>query len=110
MAFNVKEKEPRREEIVDLISSSLRAHLSQKGIPIPDPLNESTPLIGYQSVVDSLGLVTLVTEIEQKLDEQYDACIILADDQAMSQKNSPFQTIQSLTDHIASLIQQEETK
>lgn len=98
------QKQPERAEIGALVVSSLCDVLSQKdGAPV-DPVGESTYLIGRRSLLDSLGLVTLVVDLEQRLKEEYGLGVTLADDRAMSQRNSPFRTVQSLTDYIVSLI------
>lgn len=70
-------------------------------------LKESIPLIGTDSPLDSLDLVTLIIELEEKLKEEYNISSTLANEYAMSQKNSPFQTIESLTDYICILIHKE---
>jgi acyl carrier protein len=53
--------------------------------------------------LDSLGLVTLILNIEDKLSEKFGLNITLADDRAMSQKNSPFRSTESLTEYIYSI-------
>ena len=63
-------------------------------------LNDDTPIFGAKSNIDSLGLVTLLINIEQKIEDEMNVTITIADERAMSQKNSPFKTIKSLTDFI----------
>jgi acyl carrier protein len=99
-------KLPRRAEIVTLVISELHNLLSQEDEPLLDNVGEDTALIGRRSVLDSIGLVTLIIDLEQRLEEQYSISLALADDRAMSQKNSPFLTVQSLTDYICSLIEE----
>ena len=60
------------------------------------------------SSLDSLGLVTLITDVEQRLEEEYDIALTLADDRAVSQRNSPFRSVQSLADYIALLIEEQQ--
>ncbi len=59
-----------------------------------------TPLYGPASVLDSLGLVNLIIAIENEVDESCGATLTIADERAMSRKESPFRTIQSLADYI----------
>ena len=101
------QKQLGRAEIAALVISGLQDVLSQKDEPPLDPVGESTYLIGRRSVLDSLGLVTLIVDAEQRLDEEYGVSLTIADDRAMSQKNSPFRTVQSLTDYICLLIEEE---
>lgn len=97
-------KAPRRAEVMTLVVSSMRDVLSEKDESPSDPMGEFTYLIGSKSVLDSLGLVTLVVELEQRLEEEYGVPLVLADDSEIVRKNSPFQTVKSLTDYICSLI------
>ena len=66
-----------------------------------DDLNNDTPLFGGESNIDSLGLVSLLVDIEQKIEDEMNENITIADAAAMSQKNSPFRTVKSLTEFIA---------
>jgi hypothetical protein len=87
--------------------SSLHEVLSQKDQPMPDLANGAVDLIGRQAVLDSLGLVTLIVDLEQRLEEEYSVALVLADERAMSQRSSPFRTSQSLTDYICLLIEEQ---
>ncbi len=59
-------------------------------------VNEDTPIFGEGSSLDSLGLVTLLVSIEQKIEDEMGVNITIADEKAMSLKNSPFRTIGTL--------------
>ena len=65
-----------------------------------------TVLFGRSGKLDSLGLVTLIVAAEQKVGEEFGVSITLADERAMSQKNSPFKTIGSLVDYISLLLEE----
>ena len=97
----------KREEIVSHVISSLKNVLIENdNLDIIEDLNESTSLLGKHSILESLGLVTLLVDLEQRLEENYDVCVTLADERAMSQKHSPFRTVQSLTDYIRMLLEE----
>ena len=66
-------------------------------------INESLTLIGNSGVLDSMDLVNLTVEIEEKLSDQLDIEITIASDKAFSRKKSPFYNISSLTDFILEL-------
>ena len=66
--------------------------------------SEKTVLFGKDGKLDSLGLVNLLVIIEQNIEEDFDVIITLADDRAMSQKRSPFLTVETLVDYIAILL------
>ncbi len=63
-----------------------------------------TPLLGPHSVLDSLGLVTLIVEVEVRLKTTHGVSLTLADDRAMSRTKSPFRTVQSLSEYVSSLL------
>lgn len=64
----------------------------------------NTPLFGSDGVLDSYALVNLIVTIEQKIQEKLDIAVTLADEKAMSQKNSPFRTVEALAGYIQQLI------
>tara|TARA_B100000767_G_C19721867_1_gene517658 strand:- start:876 stop:1160 length:285 start_codon:yes stop_codon:yes gene_type:complete len=59
-------------------------------------IDSSTKLFNGREGLDSLGLVTLLINIEQKIESEYGTSLTIADEKAMSEKNSPFKTIGSL--------------
>ena len=65
-----------------------------------------TVLFGRDGNLDSLGLVNLLVAIEQNIEDEFDVSITIADEKAMSQKRSPFRTIETLTDYIENLIKE----
>lgn len=95
------------DQIATLVVAGLRDVLADEEGGPPADLGVSTSLIGPEAVLDSLELVTLVSDLEARLEEELDVCVVLADERALSQKNSPFRTVHSLTDHICSLIEAE---
>lgn len=102
-------QQPNRPEITALVISSLRDVLSQRSETKKQKsvIQESTSLIGEYSVFDSLGLVNLIVDVEQRLQEEHSISITLADEHALSQKISPFRTVSSLVDYIERLIRDE---
>ena len=63
-----------------------------------------TQLLGSQSVLDSMRLVSLIVTIERELEDAFGVALTLADERALSMKASPFRSIQSLADYIGILI------
>ncbi|MGQ9549601.1 MAG: hypothetical protein ACUVSY_13855 [Roseiflexus sp.] len=96
-----------RDTIVALIISSLRDLYEQNGINTDGNLSEETCLIGRRAALDSLGLVTLIVDLEQKIEETFDITLTLANERAMSQKHSPFLTVGSLATYICTLIDEQ---
>ena len=66
-----------------------------------------TILLGQGGDLDSLGLINLIVAVEQNIEDEYDTAVTLADEKAMSQKQSPFRTIGSLADYIEILLDEE---
>jgi len=59
-------------------------------------VNSETALTGKDSILDSLGLVSLLIDIEEGLIEMLDIPVQIIDEKALSEKNSPFRTIGTL--------------
>jgi acyl carrier protein len=78
--------------------------LTSSGLELPPDLGEATSLVGQQAVLDSIGMVTLVVDLEQRIESEYGAVIALANDRAMSMRNSPFRTVKTLIDYVCSLL------
>ena len=97
-----------KKQVVDIVLACLQQTIldmeENNELPV-DSLNESTSLLGRRSVIDSMGLVTLLVNIEQKITEDHRITITIADERAMSQEKSPFLTVQSLSDYTWLLIE-----
>ncbi len=63
-----------------------------------------TRLLGPESVLDSMHLVRLIIAIEREVEDTFGVALTLADERALSMKESPFRSIQSLADYIGILI------
>ena len=87
-------KERIDEIVMGLLSNYCQAHNIQVKI------DKFTPLIGSQSILDSMGLVNLIVDVETAfLDEDIE--ITLASESAMSSRISPFRSVGSLCNSIA---------
>lgn len=63
-----------------------------------------TLFLSKERGLDSLGLVSLIVATEEKIVDSFDVEITIADAKAMSQKNSPFRSVNSLADYILELL------
>jgi len=63
-----------------------------------------TKLYGTNGTLDSLALVSFITDLEEVISEEFDKDIVLADEKAMSATTSPFRNIESLSDYIEELL------
>jgi acyl carrier protein len=67
------------------------------------PVADDTELYGTRGNLDSMGLVGFLIDVEESMqDAGFD--ISLSDDKAMSQRNSPFKNVETLTNYIDQLI------
>lgn len=68
--------------------------------------SKDTKLYGSNGALDSLALVSLITDLEDKVSDEFDKDIVLADEKAMSQRISPFRTVESLVNYISKLLEE----
>ncbi len=71
------------------------------------PVSETTELYGSNGHLDSMGLVAFLIDIEEALMDN-EINISLSDERAMSQSNSPFRNVESLSAYIETLIKEQE--
>ncbi|MZP29440.1 acyl carrier protein [Heliobacterium undosum] len=90
-----------RDAVVQMIIEALSEQLVETPA---EELNEETRLFGKEGLLDSVGLVTLIVDVEQKVEDETGHSIVLADERAMSQKQSPFRTAGALADYILTLL------
>ena len=64
------------------------------------PFGEDTPLFGSRGLLDSLGVVNLVADVETWVSDEVGRDLTLADERAMSEERSPFRTVASLADYV----------
>ncbi len=89
----------------ELVKSCLHDLLEQNGTT-GISISESTVVVGSGAVLDSIGVVSLIVDIEQRLEMDHDVSVTLANEKAMSQKNSPFRTVGVLAEHICKTIEE----
>ena len=68
------------------------------------------PLIGENSKLDSMGLISLIVQVEEDIEEKLQKIVTLADEKALSRKNSPYKNISSLVDFICDIISEEKVE
>lgn len=61
-------------------------------------------IFGNESALDSMGLVNLITLIEQRIEDETGKFISIADEKAMSMESSPFKTVASLKEYITNVL------
>jgi len=96
-----------KDKIIGIIIQSLNSLNEEWNNPSLEHIDVNTRIYGSGGNVDSLGLVTLITDLEERLTSDFLRDIVLADEKAMSQQNSPFRSVESLSNYIEHLIQSE---
>jgi hypothetical protein len=96
-----------RENIVNLILASLKAHFDEINETVDLSEGENIKLFGGGGLLDSIGLVTFIVEVEERLEDEFDVSVVLADEKAMSRRTSPFSRVSYLVDYIFEILNQE---
>jgi len=93
-----------KNEIIDIIFKSIDEINEQNETHLVK--DEKTKLFGRDSDLDSLGLVNLIVSVEENINDRFDVSISIVDEKALSQKNSPFKSVETLTDYLMQLLNQ----
>ena len=100
-AMSVRET---REKLVEVVCDAVRELNEGWGLESLRAPVADTALYGADGEMDSMALVALVVDVEERVGDRFGRNIVLADERAMSQKNSPFRTIKSLARYIQRLL------
>lgn len=71
-------------------------------------LSEDTRFIGSKACIDSITFVTLISIVEEMVEDKYDKTIHLVNEKAFSSKHSPFYSIETFTNYIEELLKDAE--
>lgn len=77
---------------------------------LPIEMREDCSLFGGEGVLDSISLVSLIVSVEQRIEDVLGVSIILANEKAMSRRNSPFLTVGTLAEFCNELVKEEEAR
>jgi len=93
-----------KEKIIEIIIETVKEYNEglSKGNQISQDLDAS--IYGDTNGIDSLGLVSFIINLEQNIEERLNKVVSLADEKAMSQKKSPYESINVLSEYILKLI------
>lgn len=94
-------------KIKEIVIAAIKDYCEMNQINLECEIEKTTPLIGSASILNSMGLVNVIVDIETAfLDE--DVEISLTSETAMSGRISPFRSVGSLCNFIARQIGVEE--
>jgi len=83
-----------------IVTETVKYHLELSEV------DENTVIFGKESELDSLGLVSLLVDIEEKVFDEMGKEIVIASDRAMSQSRSPFSTVETLSNFVTILVEE----
>ena len=93
----------RIEKIIMEVLNEINEELENENLNNP---TSETKLYGGSGALDSLALVSLITDLEERISDEFEKDIILADEKAMSQRTSPFRSVETLTNYIQKLLEE----
>ena len=89
-------------QLSTLVVDVLRETLESRGFPAAGELGADAVLLGRDAVVDSLGLVSAVMEIEQRLADDHGVLVSLTGEKALAAQQSPYRSVATLVDFAVS--------
>ena len=92
-----------RNRLIMLVVEQLQEALDEEDREEETEVTSTSPLVGAEAVISSLGLVNFITNVETELDDQFELEVTLVSEEALSRSKSPFQTCETLTDYILEL-------
>lgn len=95
-----------KEQIVDIIKEAIVELNEQLEDNEKISYDLEARLIGKNAVLDSMSFVTLITIIEELVEDKFDVSIEIVSDKAFSRTNSPFYSIQTLENFIMELMEE----
>ena len=87
------------QQIVDLIYLAID-ELNETSDNDPIIKSATTAHYGASSSLDSVDLVNLLLSVEELLEDELGVEIVIANEKALSQKNSPFKTVETLAQYL----------
>jgi acyl carrier protein len=92
------------ERIVQAVYSAVDELNKQlpKGVHVDKSLD--AVLYGKTGKLESIDVVSFIMEVEDQIKAEFGVSLTIADDRAMSQQNSPFLTLGTLTEYLDQLL------
>lgn len=90
-----------KEKVVNLVVDAIAELNEMREADEQIEATAGAALYGEGSVLDSLSLVNLIVIAEEKIEDTFEVSLTLADEKAMSLRNSPFRSVETLADYIS---------
>lgn len=75
-----------------------------KGVSVEKSLD--APLYGAKGKLESLDFVTLIMEVEEKVNAEFGTDITIADENLLSKEKSPFSSLRTLIEYLQDLLKE----
>lgn len=96
-----------KQELVEMMMGLFQSALDEQNVETEDtePVKASPtlPLVGDNAAITSMGLVSLIADVESVLADSHNISVTLVSEEALSRKRSPFRSIDALADFILEL-------
>ena len=92
-----------KNDLIEMMTGLLADALQEEGSNDPGQAGPSSPLLGTDAILSSIGLVTFITGVESVLEEEHEMEVTLVSEDAFSRRQSPFRTIETLANYILEL-------
>ena len=94
--------------VIEALKEGLDSSSDEARVVAINKADENTRLFGGGGLLDSMGVVILLSDLEDKLDDEYDVILSLASDSTMSKARSPFRNVKSLAKYIIAAVEEEQ--
>ena len=94
-----------RQRVFELVKKALEDLNEELEYDTLRSVSDDTPVFGGDDGIDSLSLVRLVVGLEGAVEKAFGTKVLLSDEKAMSQRNSPYRSAGTLTDFIQSRLE-----
>ena len=92
--------------VIEALKEGLDSSSDEARVVAINKADENTRLFGGGGLLDSMGVVILLSDLEDKLEDDYDVMISLASESAMSKTRSPFRNIKFLANFIVTSVEE----
>ena len=89
-----------KETILGIIKNAVEELNEELEYEELEDVSGETVLFGGDNGIDSISLVSLVMEVESNVNEEFDSNVTLADEKAMSSRNSPYRNVGAFTEFV----------
>ena len=96
----------------DRIKKSVYAAVDELNEQLPSGVQVEksldAPLYGAAGKLESLDFVTLIMEVEEKINSEFGTDITIADENLLSKEKSPFSTLGTLIEYLRELLKEQD--